>query len=108
MTEMVVILAHIISKSIHILMCIVTFISFLIKLVVPFYHAPPSPILKMGHIVCTKLLVHQSVGIDLQCYPVHLFFIILPILVQLRFYSPLPLTYKLNIDHQQSIAILII
>lgn len=44
MTEMVVILAHIISKCIHIhcvLMCTVTFISFLIKLVVPFYHAPP-------------------------------------------------------------------
>lgn len=41
---MVVILAHIISKCIHIhcvLMCTVTFISFLIKLVVPFYHAPP-------------------------------------------------------------------
>lgn len=78
MTEMVVILAHIISKSIHILpvMCTVTFISFLIKLVVPFYHAPPpSPILKMGAgiLFCTKLLVHQSVGIDLQCYPVHLF-----------------------------------
>lgn len=52
MTDMVVILAHIISKSIHILMCTVTFISFLIKLVVPFYHPPPPPpILKMGHIV---------------------------------------------------------
>lgn len=55
MTEMVVILAHIISKSIHILpvMCTVTFISFLIKLVVPFYHAPPLPNLENGggHIV---------------------------------------------------------
>lgn len=51
---MVVILAHIISKCILIhcvLMCTVTFMSFLIKLVVPFYHAPPPQILKMGHIV---------------------------------------------------------
>lgn len=93
MTEMVVILAHIISKSIHILMCTVTFISFLIKLAVPFYHAPPSQILKMGHIVLHYAVSTSICWYRLAVLPSPPFLIILPILMQLRFYSPLPLKH---------------